>query len=211
MRVSESTKSWLGKLADQYNASLTEEVRTYLEGRGISREAQDSFRLGLVSEPDPLHEPYRGRLAIPFITPSGVVTIRFRCLEDHNCKDVKHGKYEGLPGDETRLYNVQAIHDSEGFIGISEGELDGLVATTTGLPTVGAPGINNFKPFYYRLFQDYQRVLVLGDGDSAGRKFAAELARELPTGEAKVMPPGMDVSEFVMEVGKDAFLEYVFS
>lgn len=211
VRVSESTRNWLGKLALQYNESLTEEVRTYLESRGINREAQDGFHLGLVAEPDPIHEPYLGRLAIPFWTPSGCVALRFRCLEDHNCKDAKHGKYESISGDETRLYNVQAVHDAESVIGICEGELDALVSSVAGLPAVGIPGSNNFKPHYYRLFQDFERVFILGDGDAAGRKFAAELARDLPTGEAKVMPAGRDVSEFVQEAGVKAFLEYVMS
>jgi len=209
VRVSDSTKSWLGRLAQRYHESLTPEVATYLADRGIDPRAQAGFLLGLASDPDPLHESYRGRLSIPFLTPTGTVSMRFRCLEDHECKSAKHGKYEGLPGEETRLYNVQAIHDADVVVGICEGELDAVVSTISGLPAVGVPGGNNFKPHYYRLFQDFERVLILGDGDSAGRKFAAELAREIPTGEAKVMPVGEDVSSFIQQYGKDSFLEYI--
>lgn len=214
MRVSESTKNWLGKLAHRYNESLTPEAAIYLGERGIEKEAVSSFLLGTVTDPDPLHEPYRGRLCLPFVTPTGVVSLRFRCLEDHDCSvykktvDKYHAKYEGIQGDETRLYNVQALHDADTVVGISEGELDGLVGTISGIPTVGIPGGNNFKSHYYRLFEDFERVLIFGDGDSAGRKFAAELARNIPGGEAKVLPVGLDVSSFVLKEGREAFRQF---
>lgn len=210
MKQSDSQKAWLGKVTDRYHESLTPEVLSYLESRGISPDDAASYRLGLVNDPDPMHEPFRGRLSIPFITPTGVVYIRFRCLEDHDCRELGHGKYEGQAGTTTHLYNVQALHDADTIIGITEGELDGLVSTVAGLPAVGVPGANNWKPFYYRLFDDFERVIILGDGDQAGRDFTNKLAQHIPGGEAKLMPKGTDVNSFVQENGQKAFLSYVF-
>lgn len=204
-----SQRNWLTQLASRYHEALTPEVLSYLGTRGISPDAASGFLLGIVSDPDPAHEQYRDRLSIPFITPSGVVTIRFRCLKDHDCSD--HGKYEGVAGDPTHLYNVQALHDAGSEIGIAEGELDALVATASGLPTVGCVGASNWKPFYYRLFDDFQHVYVLGDGDAAGRKWTAGLVPNIPGAVSRVQPAGYDVSSYVVEHGPESWLQSVLS
>ena len=210
MKPSESHKSWLTELAQKYHDALTPGVASYLAARGLDRDAVAGFRLGVVSDPDPAHEAYRGRLSIPFITPTGVVSIRFRCLLDHTCQEYEyHGKYEGPPGEGTHLYNVQALHDAGDRIGVAEGELDAAVATVAGLPTVGCPGASNWKPFYYRLFDDFQYVYILGDGDAAGRKWAGGLVPNIPGAVSRVQPPGYDVSSYVVEHGAQAWLESV--
>lgn len=209
MRPSESQKSWLGKIAQRYHDDLTPEVSTYLADRGIDKDVAHGYLLGLVVSPDPLHEAYEGRLSIPYITPTGVVSMRFRCLEDHECRDLGHGKYEGMPGENTFLFNVQALHDADIEVGISEGELDAIVATISGVYAVGVPGAQNWKPHWYRLFDDFERVPILGDGDKAGRAFASKLAHNIPNGEAKVMPTGHDVTSYVVENGAEDFVAFV--
>ena len=82
---SESHRNWLTELAHRYHDALTEEVRTYLETRALGPDVVTGSLLGLVSDPDPAHEQYRGRLSIPYITPAGVVGMRFRCMEKHDC------------------------------------------------------------------------------------------------------------------------------
>ena len=209
MKPNESHKSWLTELAHRYNGALTEEVRSYLGARALGPDAVAGGLLGLVSDPDPAHERYRGWLSIPYITPTGVVSMRFRCLEEHDCSVDFHGKYEGVAGDKTHLYNVQALHDATDEIGIAEGELDALAATAAGLPTVGCPGASSWKPYYYRLFDDFQRVYVLGDGDDAGRRWAAPLVPNIPGATSRVMPAGNDVTSYVVEFGAEAFLDSV--
>jgi DNA primase len=210
VQQSESHKSWLTSLAHRYHEALTEEVRTYLAERALDQDAVNGAHLGLVSDPDPAHEAYRGRLAIPFITPTGVVQMRFRCLEDHVCSEQAFcAKYLGSSNETTHLYNVQALHDARDEIGIAEGELDALVATRAGLPTVGCVGASNWKPFYYRLFDDFETVYVLGDGDSAGRKWASGLVPHIPGAISRVQPAGYDVTSYVVEHGTEAWLDTV--
>lgn len=211
VRLSDSQKSWLERTAQRYHEELTPEVLTYLEGRGIERDAVDGYLLGYVGAPDPMHEPFRGRLSIPFITPTGFVYMRFRCLEDHDCRELGHGKYEGPAGAGTHLYNVSALHNADTVIGVTEGELDALVSSCSGFHAVGVPGAQNWKPFYYRLFDDFERVVILGDGDKAGREFTGKLSANIPGGEAKLMPEGYDVNSFVLEYGPEEFLNYVSS
>lgn len=206
--LSASHKSWLTDLAHRYHDALTDEVHSYLAERALDQDAVDSSLLGLVSDPDPAHEPYRGRLAIPFITPTGVVSMRFRCLEAHSCED-GCAKYLGVEGDSTHLYNVAALHEAGSRVGIAEGELDALVATRAGLPTVGCPGASAWKPFYYRLFDDFEYVYILGDGDSAGRKWAGGLAPNIPGAVSRVQPKDYDVTSYVVEHGAEAWLKSV--
>lgn len=209
MRPSASQKSWLGQVAERYHAAMDEETLSYLASRGIDRDAVDGNLLGLVAEPDPAHTHYEGRLCIPFITPTGIVYLRFRCLKEHDCKELGHGKYEGLAGEGTHLYNVRALQMPGTAIGICEGEIDALVATMSGLPSVGVPGAHNWKPFYNRLFEDYERVILLGDGDEAGREFVATLSRNINEAVRRPLPKGEDVNSYVMEYGAEKFLEYV--
>lgn len=208
MRPSESQKNWLGTLADRYHEMLDEPTLSYLAERGIDRDAVDGSRLGLVAEPDPAHTHYVGRLCIPYITPTGVVHLRFRCLQRHECKEQGHGKYESLAGEETRLYNVQALQDAGKVIGICEGELDALSSSIAGLPAVGVPGAHGWKQFYFRLFDDFERVILLGDGDDAGRQFVATLAQHIPEAVRRPLPKGQDVNSYIVEHGAAAFLEF---
>lgn len=209
MRPSSSQKIWLEGLADSYHAALDEKTLSYLGARGIGPDAASGYRLGLVVDPDPAHYQYVGRLSIPFITPTGVVYIRFRCLEDHNCKDHSHGKYEGVSGESTHLYNVGALHAAGDTVVVAEGELDALISTEAGMPAVGVPGATNWKPFYYRLFDDYERVIIVGDGDTAGREFVATLSRNLGNAIRRPMPEGYDVNSYVLEHGADEYLAYI--
>lgn len=212
MRPSAWQKSSLTETAERYNEALDRETLAYLAARGIDLDAATGFLLGLVVDPDPQHVQYEGRLALPHITPTGVVSMRFRCLEDHGevkCSELSHGKYEGLAGEETRLYNVMALHAKTDTIAICEGELDAVVSTSSGMPAVGITGVHNFKPYYYRLFEDYERVILIGDGDSAGRTMVATLAHNMANAVRRPMPEGEDVTSFVVANGADAFLSYL--
>jgi DNA primase len=215
LQQSNSQKNWLGALAQRYHDSLTPEVRSYLESRGLDKTVVDGSLLGFVVTPDPIHSQYEGRLSIPFITPTGVVYMRFRCIEElfypehKDCSDYSHGKYEGVSGSGTHLFNVSSLHVADSVVGVCEGELDALAASHNGLASVGVPGANNWKPYYYRLFDDFERVLILGDGDSAGYEFTTKLAGNMPNAIPCPMPKGEDVSSFIVKNGASAFLEFV--
>lgn len=210
MRPSDSRKNWLGKLAQRYHEALTEEVRSYLNDRGLEDEVINGALLGLVVDPDPAHSFYEGRLAIPYLTPTGVVFMRFRCLEKHDCRaqEPQCAKYISPKGDDTRLFNVSALHNAGAVVAICEGELDALAATRAGLPSVGVPGASNWKPYYYRLFDDFDRVIILGDGDKAGREFASKLSQNIAASVPRPMPRDHDVSSFVVEKGAEEFLRF---
>lgn len=203
-------KEWLTRQAEKYEQHL-DLAAGQLQARGLLDIAR-TYSLGVVVDPEPAHAMYEGRLAIPYHTPLGVVDIRFRCLEDHDCKErdqelrdagnsFGHKKY--MQVGEDHVYNVGALHEPHPAVGITEGELDAEVADTFVLPSVGISGARKWKPFWRRLFEDYERVFVIGDGDKDGRDFAKTVSKKLDNGVPIVMPDGLDVNETYLELGEE--------
>ena len=192
-------KELLGKATEKYGASIYR-AEDYLKNRGIPIEVARLASLGVVEEPEVGHEQYIGRLAIPYITKTGVVDLRFRSLNP-----AVEPKYMGLTGAETRMYNVIDIEKANNFIGVCEGELDTITMSgCVGIPCVGVPGANSWKKHYTRLLADFERVFVFADGDQPGTEFARSLARELPVTIIQ-LPDGHDVNSMFVQEGADYF------
>jgi DNA primase len=154
-----------------------------------------------------------GRLAIPFIGPRGnVYDIRFRCIEDHDHKDseVRCPKYLGSDGVETRMYNLQSVTAPTDFIFLTEGELDAATLFSCGWPAVGVPGANAWKPHYGRILAGFSRVVLVADGDDAGRKLAAKVQSAMRSScHVMVAPPGHDINSLYVERGKDGLAAFI--
>jgi len=207
MTVSPKARETMEKATKQYEADVAQ-IANYLLGRGIDGATAKKFRLGYVANPIIGHEQYRNRLAIPYITPSGVVDIRFRCVEEHSCKDHHHPKYLSQPGHRTRLYYTNSVMSSTDTIAIVEGELDAVILNKIGIPAVGVPGAQGWQGDYYpRIFSDFLNVLVFGDGDEAGQNFARSVVKSLEDATIIDMPTGMDVTDLYLAFGADDILK----
>ena len=195
MTLSSSQRESLASATATYQAALAgSPAETYLAGRGIALEVAGTFRLGYVAEPDVGHEQYQWRMSIPYVTPAGVIDIRFRTVGDDGGP-----KYMSRTGSTGHLYNVGAFSIDSPIIAITEGELDCLVTQgIANIPSIGVPGANAWKPFYHRAFQDYDRVILLCDGDAPGREWGKRIAAEIDSALAISMPDGMDVNDFVL-------------
>ena len=199
MKHSVLQKELLGKSVKKYAASI-HLAEDYLASRGIPLEVARLAQLGVVAEPDTGHEQYAGRLAIPYITKTGVVDLRFRSLNP-----AVEPKYMGMTGAETKMYNVTDVERANDYIGICEGEIDTLImARVIGVPCVGVPGANSWKKHYTRLLADFERVFVFADGDQPGTEFARSLARELPVTIIQ-SPDGHDVNSLYLQEGSAYF------
>ncbi len=166
--------------------------------------------LGYVDDPLPGHEMHRGSLAIPYLRWSqehgwAVVSIRFRCIQDHDHKG--HGKYMTQAGDRPRLYNTLALMKTSPVVAITEGEIDAITAQAAGIPAVGVPGADAWQRYFREPFLGYDRVYVLADGDDAGMKFANTVAKTLPNARVIPCPPGEDVNSLVISQGSQALME----
>lgn len=194
-KLSNSQKEYLqrGVLTYLQDVGLAE---GYLANRGLTLDDAGKFWIGVVNEPLPGHEQFKGRLAIPYVTPTGVVDIRFRSLND------EEPKYLGIPGATTTMYNVEALFKATTYICVCEGELDTVVmGSKTIHPTIGIPGATNWKPHYRKVLDDFETVIVLADGDSAGAGFAQKIARELQNVRTVQMPEGEDVNSTYLKNG----------
>lgn len=199
MKQSALQKDLLGKATEKYKASIYL-AEDYLKSRGIPLEVARLASLGVVEEPEVGHEQYIGRLAIPYITKTGVVDLRFRSLNP-----AVEPKYMGLTGAETKMYNVLDIEKANDFIGVCEGELDTItMSSCVGIPCIGVPGANSWKKHYTRLLADFERVFVFADGDQPGTEFARSLARELPVTIVQ-LPEGHDVNSMYVQDGAEYF------
>lgn len=179
-----------------------DEASVYLRGRGITRTAAQAARLGFVRRPLPGHEPYRDRLAIPYITTSGVVDMKFRCAQAHSCKEHGHPKYLCLPGSDSRMYHAVAALTCRPYIAVTEGEIDALVLNhLCDVPAVGIPGANQWRSHYARVLEGFDRILVVGDGDKAGAQFSREVVKKLESSVSIVLPDGQDVNDVYLTGG----------
>lgn len=202
MTLSSSVRQSLEKATRSYEmyAPL---ANAYLEGRGLDPSLAATYRLGVVVDPEIGHENYVDRLAIPYLTKAGVVNMKFRCMEDHECKEVGCPKYLGL-SQNTNIYNVLAFFTDQPIIAIAEGEIDAMVLhSKAGVPSVAIPGVKNWKPHYERCFFDFERVLVFADGDSSGRDFAKHVSHVLDGVTVIQMPEGMDVNAVYVAEGPE--------
>jgi hypothetical protein len=173
----------------------------YLASRGLGPSALVTYRLGVVRRPLAGHEQYAGRLAIPYLTPAGVVNIRFRCLASHECDG--HPKYLSADGAGTNLFNVLDLKKDSPFICVAEGEIDTMSLSLAGLPAVGVPGVDAWQKHFSRCLEDFEVIYAFGDGDKAGSKFASFLARETRARPIR-MPPGDDCNSLYVKGGADA-------
>nr|WP_280485399.1 topoisomerase [Nocardia cyriacigeorgica] len=191
----------------------------YLNTRGLLAPSidRDPFLFGYVANPLPGHEMFRGWLSIPYLRrmpgrPLTVVSIRFRCIEDHEHEG--HGKYMTLPGDRPRLYNTVDLLDSSPTICIVEGELDAATLRLCGIRAVGVPGAENWLPHFPEPFRGYETVYAVGDGDDAGQRFTRTVVGGVkgkipPLANGKIIPfaPGEDANSIYVSQGRDALLE----
>mgnify|MGYP006267635059 CR=1 FL=1 len=199
--LSQSLRQSLEQAAKTYQEALFQHAPAmqYLEGRGITADVAGMFRLGYVNEPVLGDEQYVGRLAIPYVTPSGVIDIRYRAL------GAMEPKYMSRPGVTGHLYNVGALQHDSDVIALCEGEMDTIITQSrAGIPAIGVPGANAWKPHFARVLGDYNRIVLLCDGDQPGRDWGKRIAQALENAVVVSMPDGMDVNEVFLKEGPES-------
>lgn len=206
MPLTQEQRNLLESQTSRYQSNL-ELAAEYLAGRGITEDTAVSARLGVVDEP--IHgdsDAAYNRLSIPFLTRSGPVDIRFRCIRDHECGEVGCPKYLGRPGSSLRIYGVEDLVSAGDTIAVTEGELDRLIIRQLGYPAIGLPGAESWKRHWHRLFEDFGRIIVFGDGDSAGHRFIRKFMDEFPQStEGVQLVDGEDVNSMYLQEGESYF------
>jgi DNA primase len=196
----------LTEAAKHYSQNISAEALSYLEERGISDAVAQQFSLGTVTDPINGHEMHQGWLSIPYMTVNDIcVGYKFRRLDDGK------PKYGSPAGQKAHLYNVSDITIDSSYIAVCEGELDSVVLSgLVGIPAVGVPGVQAWKPHFVKLFTGYDIVFVIGDNDikedgtNPGAEFAKRVAQEISNSRIVTLPPSMDINDFYLTKGLDA-------
>lgn len=217
---SQRRRESLGKAAAEYAESV-EVAEEYLTNRGIPIDAARGWQLGYVLDPAPGHEEFKRRLSIPYLTPGGVVDVKFRCLDHdrwseaeakwvNDCKDLGHPKYVNETGSTSHLFGVWNLRRDTDIMCICEGELDTIACwSVAGLPAVGVPGTGRWRSFWRINFDPFSDVVILRDGDAAGKKFSERVASSIYNARVVAMPPGHDVNSFIYRYGPQALRDKV--
>lgn len=202
-------KQNLATKTDTYQTQLGSEDptsrlgRDYLERRRLGGTIAAKYRLGIVADPLPGDEQHLGRLVIPYLTLAGVRGLKYRCIQDHDCKEHAHPKYTQPHAQEQRLYNALAYFGGHDTIGVAEGELDAITASEhLEVPTFGIPGASQWKKlgqFWQLVLRDFATVIVFADGDEPGRQLASEIANDAGAGARVVQcDNGLDINSMVV-------------
>ena len=192
--------------AQRYAQEVSQETLLVLDERGISETVAAQFQLGTVTDPMNGHEMYKGWISIPYITATGMcVGFKFRRTDEGK------PKYGSPTGQKAHLYNVCDITHMSPYVVVCEGELDAVITSgVLGIPAVGVPGVQAWKPHFPKLFGGYETVFVVGDNDikedgsNPGAEFSKRVANEVMNSTIVTLPPGMDINDYYLAHGADA-------
>ena len=206
--LNEKQRLLLTDAAQRYASNLTPQALSYLVGRGITQEVANTFLLGSVHEPSAGHELAIGMLSIPYRTPAGVVGLKFRRIDGGT------PKYLWPTGQKIGLFNVLDLHKGGDTIAICEGELDAIVLSgMVGIPSVGVAGVSLWKPWFPKLFEAYNRILIFADNDvkedgrNPGQELAKRIKEDLDKADIIHLPDNTDVNDVYLQYGKNWFDE----
>ena len=112
------------------------------------------------------------------------------------------------------LYNADALKGHPEKVLICEGESDTWTALSYGFAAVGSPGAKGFKEAWVESFRGLQdaggrsRVFLVMDADKAGEEGELVIAglfraAGLPVPLKLVLPPGMDLTDYMKEGKKE--------
>jgi DNA primase len=196
----------LKEAVQRYAQEVSPEALVVLAERGISEEVAARFQLGTVTDPINGHEMYDGWISIPYITALEMcVGFKFRRLDDGK------PKYGSPVGQKSHLFNVKDTLSMSPHIVVCEGELDTVITSgVLGIPAVGIPGVQAWKPHFAKLFTGYDTVFIVGDNDikedgtNPGAEFSKRVASEILNSVIVTLPPGMDINDHYLKFGADA-------
>lgn len=200
--------------ATERYATHLDEAGPFLTGRGISHESAIEAHLGVVRDPLPSHERFAGHLAISYTTPAGTVAMKFRCIADHNCKEVGCQRYDQPSGQKVHLFNAGVLATTKAdVVAVCEGELDAILCTwELGIPAVGTAA-GTWLDHYPRCFADFEEVIIIADhdvkpdGSSPGVKHAKKVAGTISRSRIVMPPAGMDLGDWFLSAGREAVLK----
>ena len=145
----------------------------YLAGRGIDPETAEYFGVGFFSGKGSMH----GRIVIPIENERGeLVAYAGRSIDG---SEPKYKLPAGFKKSQV-LYNLaRAVEETDGRVVLVEGFFDCMKVTQAGHACVALMGCSMSEEQEEQLAAHFRQVIVMLDGDEAGRRAAGEIADRL--------------------------------
>lgn len=147
---------------------------------------------------------YRGMISIPYLSREGYpLSVRFRCIQEHNHREHHHGKYNTISGDIARMYGAADVPDAVEELHAAEGELDCLILRQLGFNAVAFPGVDSFAGRHRKILAGPEQLYIWADPDEAGARMVQKITQALPEAIPVRLTIG-DVTDTYLEGGEVA-------
>jgi DNA primase len=156
---------------DRLHSQMDDRGRLYLNGRGISDESIDHFKLGYSASQD--------MVIVPVHSPDGIpVGLVGRSIEGKSFKNST-----GLPRNKT-MFNIHRAKRMGGTAIVVESSFDAIRVHQSGYPNVVATlGGSMSKINLNNLNRNFSKIIIMTDADQAGRELGKLIANTLKTKE----------------------------
>lgn len=182
-------------IAERYHRFLPDDIRQYLNRRGIPDGIINRQLLG-----------WNGRrITIPIFGPGGdVITFRFAKAPNDTSDSPK---MLSEVGSNVEVYGWETLARKPLRVVICEGEFDRLVLEANGFPAItSTAGAGIFPARWASEFHGIRHVYVCFDRDDAGRRGAENVRRVLPQARIVELPAdvgeGGDATDYFVRLGK---------
>ncbi len=159
-------------IVEQCHSNLPQNIRKYLNSRGIIDESINKYKLGWGH----FYNSYW--ITIP-VKDAGGEYLYFKLRQNPAIK--KEPKYLFYPEKiESTLFGLENLKNNNDYIVICEGELDCIVLNCYGIPAItSTAGVGTFKEEWIELLKSVKHIYICFDRDDAGMRGAEELILKL--------------------------------
>src|SRR5439155_13035443 len=184
----------LMELASKFHDNLPDQIRQYLNARGISDEAIEKHLVG-----------WNGwRITIPIFNREGELAF-FKQAKDPEDKS-DSPKMIAWPRGAAELYGWEHIKNRAAQVIICEGEFDRLLLESNGFQAVTSTGgAKTFRQGWADELKSVAEIYICFDNDEAGRNGALRVGRMIPHAKIVELPSevgdGGDVTDFFAGLG----------
>lgn len=176
----------------------TNAIHAFLEGRGITKETGDRFRIAEMNQSGKTY------IVMPYVRDGETINIKYRNIADK--KDMQQSA-----GCEPCLFGWHLIDPNCRAVVITEGEFDAMILSQCG---VSALSVNQGAGAHQWIESDYQRlerfsdIFLWFDNDEVGQKHVREVGRRLGDARVKyVVSKQKDANDTFLSGGADEVLE----
>lgn len=163
-KISSSIRSITPALVEKYHLALPDNIRQYLNARGLTDTLIKDYKLGWGE--------FYGKLWITIPIKDEEGNYDFLKLRQNPEDTTNPDKYKFYPtGSKATIYGWEMLEGNEDRIVICEGEFDSILLNARGIPAItSTAGAGTFKDEWIEHLKNLKKVYLCFDKDEAGEK-----------------------------------------